>query len=87
MLKDGFGELPVLLALLSAGGFSSGESSLPDAIRTTAATAPTTAITARRMKSGFRRRPGPSGPPPPSGGCDGGQPPYEGGPLSPGGGP
>ena len=81
MLNDGLGEP---LVLLSDDGFSPGESSLPETIRTTATTAPTATITASRMNSGVRRRPGP---PPPPGGSDGGQPPYEGGPLSPGGGP
>ena len=81
MLKDGLGEP---LVLLSAGGFPSRESPLPEAIRTTATTAPTATITNSRTNSGFRRR---LGPPPPSGGSGGGQPPYEGGPLSPGGGP
>jgi hypothetical protein len=75
MLKDGLGE-PLELALLSAGDFLSGESSLPEAIHTkTATTAATAATPTRRRKSGFRRLLGGSG-----GGC---QPAWVGGSCPP----
>ena len=77
MLSDGAG---LELALLPAGGPSSGESSFPVvAISTTTPTATSAPIATSRVTSGLRGLLGGSG-----GGC---QPPYVGGSLPPGGGP
>jgi hypothetical protein len=57
ILSDGVGRRPVV-ALLSAGCFLSDEPSPLVATRTTAETTPIATITASRMKSMLRRRPG-----------------------------